>query len=161
MKLVGSLILLVLFILAVRRARWAYLMFVVLGLLYFPASAGFSGHPKRCELMFDLPLAVQSLSNYGHMICFFIFFLLTTRQFVSSGWRSLGWSLVLTMAMGASVEIAEGLSGAHHCKTVDLIPDLIGALLGLFVVALGRTIASARLNRRNLKNGADAIYTAE
>lgn len=122
-------------------------MFVVLGLLYFPASMGFRVEPKRCALTFDLPLAVQSLSNYGHIVSFFIFFLLTTAQFRSPGWRSLGWSLLVTMAMGVAVEIAEGLSGAHNCKTLDLIPDLIGAMLGLLVVVLGRTITG------NVENG--------
>jgi hypothetical protein len=153
MKLFGFLIFLVLAILAMRGARWAYALFVILGLLYFPASTGFRVDPKPCDLMLDLPLAVQSLSNYPHIILFFFFFLMTTRQFRSSGWRSLGWSIGLTMAMGAAVEIAEGPSGNHHCKTLDLIPDFLGALLGLMVVVLGGMIASAKLSRRNSDNG--------
>jgi VanZ family protein len=152
MKLFVFLIFLVLGILAMRRARWAYAAFVILGLLYFPASMGFRVEPKPCDLAVDLPLAVHSLSNYGHIVLFFIFFLITTRQFRLSGWASLGWSIGLTMAMGVAVEIAEGLTGAHHCKTGDLIPDFVGALLGLIVVVLGGTIASARLSRRNNDN---------
>ncbi|MEO5772532.1 MAG: hypothetical protein ABIQ32_00255 [Sphingomicrobium sp.] len=147
MKLFGFLIFLVLGILAFRRARWAYVAFVILGLLYFPASLGFRLDPKPCELTFDGPLAVQSLTNYGHIINFFIFFLLTARQFRSPGWRSLAWSIALTMAMGVAVEVAEGISGAHHCKTVDLIPDFMGALLGLLAVVLTAMFARAKLTR--------------
>jgi hypothetical protein len=50
------------------------------------------------------------------------------------------------MAMGAAVEIAEGLSGAHHCKTIDLIPDFIGASLGVMIVLLGGMIARMLFN---------------
>ena len=74
---------------------------------------------------------------------------MTTRQFRSSGWRSWGLSFGLTTAMGISVEIAEGLSGHHHCKAIDLIPNFIGTLLGLMVVVL----ASATLGRRRGGNG--------
>ena len=128
-------------------------MFVILGLLYFPASSGFRVDPKPCDLALDLPLAIQSLSNYGHIIIFSFFFLMTTRQFRLSGWRPWGWSIGLTMAMGAAVEIAEGLSGVHHCKTVDLIPDFMGALLGLMLIILGGMVAGAMLSRRKGDNG--------
>ena len=139
MKLLGILLIWGLAIAAIRGARWAYVAFVVLGLLYFPAITGFRVDPKPCDLALDAPLAVQSLSNYGHIILFFFFFLMTARQFRSSGWSSLAWSVGLTMAMGAAVEVAEGLSGAHHCKASDLVPDLMGALLGLLVVVVAGT----------------------
>src|SRR4051794_26429401 len=154
MKLFAALIFLVLAILALRRARWAYAAFVILGLLYFPASNGFRVDPKPCDLRFDLPLAILSLSNYAHILLFSLVFLMTTKQFRLSGWRPFGWSIGLTMAMGAAVEIAEGLSGAHHCKAIDLIPDFVGALLGLMVVVVGGAIASATLGRRKGDNGA-------
>lgn len=149
MKLVGFLIFFALAIRAVRGARWAYVVFVILGLLYFPASMGFRLEPRACDLAVDLPLAIQSLSNYGHIVLHFLFFLMTTRQFRSSGWRSWGWAFALTTAMGIAVEIAEGLSGHHHCKAIDLIPNFIGTLLGLMVVVL----ASATLGRRRAGNG--------
>ena len=41
MKLFVFLVFLVLGILAMRRARWTYAAFVILGLLYFPARMGF------------------------------------------------------------------------------------------------------------------------
>lgn len=153
MNLFGILMFLVLAVLAMRGARWAYAAFVVLLLLYFPWSRGFHLDPHRCDLTVDLPLALQSLSNFAHITMFSIFFLMTMGQLRMAGWQRFGWSIALTLAMGAAVEIAEGLSGAHHCKTVDLIPDLMGALLGLMVVFLGGMIASAKLSRGNGDNG--------
>jgi VanZ family protein len=153
MKLLGFLLIWALAIPAMRGTRWAYVAFVVLSLLYFPASRGFRVDPHRCDLTVDLPLAVQSLSNYGHIIPFSIFFLMTTMQLRMSGWQRFGWSIGLTMAMGAAVEIAEGLSGAHHCKAIDLIPDFIGVLLGLGIIVLAGIIAGAKVSRRNGDNG--------
>jgi hypothetical protein len=149
MKLVGALIFLMLAILALRGTRWAYVAFIILGLLYFPAIMGFRIDPHPCDLTFNTPVFVQSLSNYGHIILFSVFSLMTTRQLRMSGWQRFGCSIALTMAMGAAVEIAQGLSGTHHCKTIDLVPDFIGALLGVIVVVLAGMIASAKLSRRN------------
>jgi hypothetical protein len=154
MKLLGFLLIWALAIPAVRGARWAYIAFVVLGLLYLPASTGFSVDPKRCDLTLDLRLAVQSLSNFPHIVLFFLFFLITTRQFRLSRWPLLGWSIGLTMAMGAGVEIAEGLSGEHHCKAVDLIPDFIGAVLGVMVLVLIGILARTNVTNHNGGNGA-------
>ena len=149
MKLIAGLLFFALAILAIRGARWAYAGFALWILLQFPASVGFRLHPKACYLTVNPPLALYSLSNYPHMILFGIFFIVTALHFRLSSWRSLAWAIGLTVAMGAAMEIAQGLSGTHHCKASDLIPDFVGALVGLIVVILGRTIASARLSRRN------------
>ena len=149
MKLLIFIPFLLLGILAIRRIRWAYVAFVVFGLLYFPASVRFRVDPKRCDLTFDLTAAVQSLSNFGHIISFFVFFLITAAQFRQRGWQSLVWSMALTMAMGVAVELAEGLSGAHNCKTLDLIPDFAGALLGLIILLLGRKLAKVWQTRHS------------
>jgi VanZ family protein len=132
--------------------RWAYAAFVVLGLLYLPASEGFHLHPQRCDPALNIPVLFHSLSNYAHIVLFAFFFVVTARQFRSSGWRSVGWSIGLTMAMGAAVEIVEGLSGAHHCKASDLVPDFIGAMLGVMVVVLAGKLATLRLRRRSDDN---------
>lgn len=145
MKLFVSLLFFALAILAIRGARWAYAGVALWVLLQFPASVGFRLHPKACYMTVNPPLALYSLSNYPHMILFGIFFTVTTLHFRLSSWRSLAWAIGLTVAMGAAMEIAQGLSGTHHCKAIDLIPDFVGALVGLLVVLLGRTIASASL----------------
>jgi hypothetical protein len=147
MKLIAGLLFFAFAILAIRGSRRAYAGFVMFILLQFPASAGFQMHPKACYLAVNPQLALSSLSNYPHMILFGIFFLVTAIHFRLSGWRSLALAIGLTVAMGAGMEIAQGLSGTHHCKAIDLIPDLVGALFGLAVFLVGRTIASARLRR--------------
>lgn len=38
-------------ILFLRGVRWAYIAFVMPGLLYFPASVGFRLQPQPCELI--------------------------------------------------------------------------------------------------------------
>jgi VanZ family protein len=116
-------------------------------LLHAPASIGFQMHPKACYLTVNLPLALASLSNYPHMILFGIFFVVTALHFRLSGLQPLAWAIGATVAMGAGMEIAQGLSGTHHCKAIDLTPDFIGAMLGLLIVVLGRTIANARRAR--------------
>jgi VanZ family protein len=152
-KLLGSLLVWAFAIPALWRVRWAYIVFVVLGLLYLPATTGFQVNPQRCDLTFNTPVLIQSLTNYPHIILFSFFFLVTMRQFHLSDWRSWAWSVGLTMAMGAALEIAEALSGLHHCKTVDLVPDFIGALLGVIIAILARRVASSRRSRRNGNNG--------
>ena len=143
MKLIGFLIFLLLAFLAVRGSRWAYLGFALMIPLSFFAFAGFRLDPMSCELTFDARHAMLSVTNYGHILVFAFFFLVTTKHFRFSGWPSLGWAVGLTMAMGAAMELAQGLSGIHHCKAVDLIPDFVGVLAGLMLVILGGAIADA------------------
>jgi hypothetical protein len=153
MNLIANLLFFALAVLAIRGARWAYVALAMWILLHPPASMGFRMHPKACDLTVNLPLALQSLSNYPHMILFCIFSLVTTMHFHFSGWRSLAWPIGLTVAMGAGMEIAQGLSGTHHCKAIDLIPDFIGALLGVLVTILGGIIAGTTLSGHNGDNG--------
>jgi hypothetical protein len=37
---------------------------------------------------------------------------------------------VMTLAMGALVEVAEGVTGSGNCRLPDLLPDALGAALG-------------------------------
>src|SRR5438105_14689589 len=62
--------------LAFRPSRWAYFTFVALGVLFFPARVGFHFHPQPCECALSVPLALFSLTNYGHLVPFTIFFLM-------------------------------------------------------------------------------------
>lgn len=149
MKLWGSLLVWAFAIPALWRVRWAYIVFVLLGLLYLPATTGFRFDPQRCDLALDAPVLIHSLSNYPHIVLFMFFCVVTARQFRSLDWQSLGWSIGLTMAMGVGIEMAEGLSGLHHCKASDLVPDFIGALLGAIVAIMVERVASANRNPRN------------
>jgi len=64
----ASIMRLALGILSLRGARWSYVAFVVLGLLYFPMKVGFRPEPHPCELTFDISLSIYSLTNYPHIV---------------------------------------------------------------------------------------------
>ena len=102
MKLFVFLLFLVLGILSLRGARWAYITFVVLGLLYFPVSVGFRLDPQPCELTFDMLLAIHSLTNYKHIVLFVLFFLMTSAQFRMSNWLAFAWALTALTMGGVS-----------------------------------------------------------
>jgi hypothetical protein len=92
MKLVAFIGFLALGILALRGRRWAYISYVVLGLLYFPVSAGFRLNPQPCELVPNITLAVYSLRNYRHIVLFVWFFLMTSAQFRMTRWSGYAWA---------------------------------------------------------------------
>jgi hypothetical protein len=140
MKLLVFVGFLVLGILAARGARWAYITFVVLGLLYFPASVGFHLHPHPCEGVPNMDLALYSLGNYAHIVLFVLFFIMTSAQFNMSHWSGFIRAAAACVAMGILVEVAQGVSGAHHCRSRDLIPDAAGILIGAGIVLLWNRI---------------------
>ena len=121
-------------ILSLRGLRWAYVAFIVLGLLYFPIKVGFRFDPHPCELMFGGRLAIHSLTNFPHIVLFALGFILTAAQFQLSKWSSFLWSAGLIVLIGAMVEILQGITGQGHCRARDLIPDLAGALIGALIV---------------------------
>jgi hypothetical protein len=123
-------------ILAARGTRWAYITFVVLGILYLPASIGFHLHPQPCEGLPDMALAVYSLGNYRHIVLFALFFIMTSAQFNVSRWSGFMWAVAACIVMGILVELAEGITGGGHCRTRDLIPDMAGILIGAGIVSL-------------------------
>jgi hypothetical protein len=136
MKYLVFLIFIVLAILSMRRVRWAYITFVVLGLFYFPASVGFRLNPQPCQLAFDMPLAIHSLTNYAHIVLFALFFLMTSAQFQISNWQGFAWAALAAVTMGVLVELAQGLTGNGHCRSRDMIPDTAGIMLGAVIVLL-------------------------
>jgi VanZ family protein len=123
-------------LLALRGVRWAYAAFVALGLFYFPAKVGFRLAPRPCQLAFDIPLAVHSLTNYAHVVLFALFFVMTSAQFRPSDRRAFFWSAAATLVMGALVEVAQGVTGEGNCRLRDLIPDSVGILVGSIIVLL-------------------------
>ena len=123
--------------LAFRPTRWAYFTFVALGVLFFPARVGFHFHPQPCECALNVPLALFSLTNYGHLVRFTIFFLMTSVQMRGARFRTqLLLATGAVMAMGIYVELAEGFTGEGHCRLRDLVPDLAGAIVGAVILTL-------------------------
>ena len=131
-----ALAILVFGVLALRGVRWAYAAFVLLGLLYFPAKVGFRPEPRPCQLVFDLPLTVHSLTNFPHIVLFALFVVMTSAQFRKWDRVTFAWAAAAALTMGALVEAAQGLTGEGHCRLRDLIPDAAGVLLGSAVVLL-------------------------
>lgn len=127
---------LVLGLLALRGVRWAYVAFVALGLLYFPAKVGFRVDPRPCQLAFDIPLALHSLTNYAHVVLFALLFVMTSAQFRRSNRAAFAWSAAATIVMGALVELAQGVTGEGNCRLRDMIPDTAGVLVGFIIVLL-------------------------
>ena len=134
MKLLVYLGFLALGILSMRGVRWAYITFVVLGLLYFPASMSFRLNPQPCELTPNMALAIYSLTNYAHIVLFALFFLMTSAQFRMPHWSAFAWAATAAIIMGVLVELAEGITGKGHCRLRDLIPDTVGIVIGSGIV---------------------------
>jgi hypothetical protein len=122
----------VLAVLALRGVRAAYVAFMALGLLYFPARVGFRLHPRACETALDARLAALSLGNHPHIVLFALCYVLSLPQFRGPRrWLCAG---AATLVMGALVELAEGITGQGHCRLRDLVPDATGAALGALVM---------------------------
>lgn len=136
MRVVAYLGFVALGILSLLGKRWAYVTFVILGLLYFPVSVGFRLNPRPCELALNIPLAIYSLGNYAHIVLFFLFFLMSSAQFRMLHWSGYAWAALASIVMGTLIEIAEGIGGNHHCRLRDLVPDAAGILLGAGIVFL-------------------------
>jgi hypothetical protein len=130
---VGAGVLALLALLALRGKRWAYLAFVVLGLLYFPAQTHFRVHVPKCEqLIPTMRLVVLSLHNYAYIALFAGFYWVSWVQFR----KRVIWALLATLLVGALVEVAEGMTGRGHCRVRDLVPDAAGALGAALLLAV-------------------------
>lgn len=154
---VGAGVLALLALITLRGKRWAYLAFVVLGLLYFPAQTHFHVHVPKCEqILPTIQVLVLSLQNYAYIALFAGFYWLSWVQFQRADARVV-WALLATLLVAALVEIAEGMTGGGrgqvHCRVRDLAPDVAGALGAALLLAvwarLRRKPAYVRLVRRH------------
>jgi len=135
----------VLGVMAFRGVRWAYFAFIVLGALFFPARVAFHFDPKPCDCALNVPLALFSLKNYGHVVLFTIFFLMTSVQARRYPARiQYLVSLGAVWAFGIYVELAEGFTGKGHCRLRDLVPDTAGAVIGAILLLIWSRFRTAR-----------------
>ena len=133
---VGAVILALLALIALRGKRWAYLAFVVLGLLYLPAQVNFRVHAPKCQQVIPtMQVVVLSLQNYALVALFAGFCWMSWVQFRRSKARVV-WAVLATVLAGALVEIAEGMTGLGSCRVRDLVPAAAGALGAALVLAL-------------------------
>ena len=135
-------------ILALRGVRWAYVSFILLGLAYFPLKVGFRLDPHPCQLRFGVDLALHSLTNFPHIVLFAVFFLISYVHFaVRRSPRPMLTAAVISLVMGALVEIAQGVTDTGNCDSSDLIPDSAGILVGATLIVITRPLV-AKLSRR-------------
>ena len=125
----------ILAIFALRGARWAYVVFLLLGLFWIPGRTGFHLHRPPCHLELTLDLALYSMRKYKHIFFFGMFFLMTYAQMPRARYALL-WAALATMAMGVLVELEEGATGTGTCNVRDLVPDAAGALLAAVIATL-------------------------
>lgn len=135
-------VLLVLAGFALRGQRWAYAAFIATGLTSFAARTGFRLLPQPCELAVGLQWVLVSFTNYWHIVIFTLFFILSHAQVRSRGVQGFLWAAATTLLMGAVLEMAQALTGSGHCRLRDLIPDTVGAVLGMFLVLLWQRVAT-------------------
>lgn len=136
LTLIGILVWIALAVFALRGARWAYIIFLLLGLFWIPGSAGFHLHHPDCEGLVSFDLALFSLTNYKHIFLFGMFFLMTRVQ-LGRAPHALLLAVAATIAMGVLIELEEGATN-RHCRLRDLAPDTVGALLGAVVFHVWR-----------------------
>jgi len=127
----------VLFAFALRGARWAYAIFVVLAFVWIPARTGFHLHRPPCEIRFTFDLALNSLMKYKHISLWAAFFLMTWVQFRRRRYALL-IAAIATIATGILIELEEGATGTGMCRATDLLPDGAGALIGAVIATLWR-----------------------
>ena len=134
---IGIVAWLVLFVLALRGARWAYAIFVILAFVWIPARTGFHLHPPPCQMQFTLDLVLGSIIKYKHISLWAAFFLMTWVQFRRRPYALL-IAAVATLAVGILIELEEGATGTGNCRATDLLPDLTGALIGTVIATIWR-----------------------
>ena len=133
----------ILFALALWGFRWAFVAYVVAALSWMFVDSGFTLHAPQCEWPITLQGAALSMTKFGHILLFGLFFVITIRQFKTVDRRSILISILATVLMGFIVELEEGMTGAGNCRMRDLVPDAAGALIAAAVIA-----AMDRVRRR-------------
>lgn len=128
---------LILLVFALRGARWAYSIFLLLAFLWIPARTGFHLHRPPCQMQFSSQLVLSSLTKYKHIVLWTVFFVMTWVQLRKTK-HVLVVAAAATIALGVLIELEEGATGTGMCKATDLLPDALGALLGAVVIRFWR-----------------------
>lgn len=136
MEILVYLVFLILIILSLLGKRWAYVATIILGILFFLFRVHFQLAPTACQLAFDIPLAIYSLTNYKHIFLFSVFFIMTRRQIKKDGYKAFIIAALATLAFGLIVEFLEGATDDGHCRMRDLVPDFAGVLVGEMIFFL-------------------------
>ena len=151
---IGLGVLAVLALFALRGKRWAYVSFIALGLLYYPAQAHFQLHAPKCEQILPaVQQLVPLLQNFLYLGLFAGFYWMSWVQLRDTNARGF-WALAVTVLVAALFEIADGMTAVvavaktarHakavavaaplHCRVQDLVPAIAGALGAMVLLAI-------------------------
>ena len=100
-----------------------------------PARTGFHLSIPHCDTALSFTNIGLSLTKVPHVVLFALFFFVTALQFDRLNRRALTWSIVATAALGLLVELEEGATRTGNCRLTDVLPDVVGALIGTVVLA--------------------------
>ena len=140
----------VLAVFALRGARWAYAIFIILAFVWIPARTGFHFHRPACNLQLSVDLALFSMTKYKHIFLFGMFFLMTRVQLGRTRYAVV-IATTATIVVGILIEIEETATRTGSCNLRDLVPDAAGALIGEVIWRIWR--------RRGMPRPTDAART--
>jgi glycopeptide antibiotics resistance protein len=126
------------------RVRFAYVAFVVLGVLWMPARASFRFAPAACESALSLALAAHSMTNYKHIFLFAMFAIMTLAQFATNDHWRFAKMVALALGMTIVVEGEQALLGMGHCRVRDIVPNAAGTLIGACTIEVIRAARKSR-----------------
>jgi hypothetical protein len=98
---------------------------------------GFRFDPQPCEIVTSARYVLSSITNYGHIGRFAVFFAMSVAQAghgLRPTARGFAFAAIAGVTMGVLVELAEGVTGRGNCRLRDLIPDSAGMALGALAV---------------------------
>lgn len=133
----------VLAVFALRDARWAYAVFIILAFVWIPARTGFHFHRPNCNLQLTIDLALFAASKYKHIFLFGMFYLMTRVQLGRMRY-AMPIAFAATIAVGMLIELEETLTRTGNCNLRDLVPDVIGAVIGEVVWRIWQGRGTAR-----------------
>jgi hypothetical protein len=136
MQIASRVLLFLLFALALWGFRAAYIGYVIAALSWMIVQNGVELHQPKCEWPITLDGAALSMTKFGHILLFGLFFVITVRQFRRFDRPAVLLSILATLVMGLLVELIEGATGAGNCRMRDLVPDVAGALIAAAFVGL-------------------------
>ncbi len=135
-------------ILLVKLARWLpIVILIIMALLFEPIRSGFVISNQSCELMTNWESVQNSVFNYRHVISYGILCLVAAATFRQN--RVLK-AIIAIFLFSVLLEIEQSFFVTGHCRSRDLIPNLLG--IGLAAAIFGVGIKYQGWMRRSKSN---------
>ena len=144
MRTVLQILLLPLLALALWRRRWAYIAFIVLSLMMIPLRTGFRLVRPSCDLTPMPSQLAQSVGNVPHIVIFALLYIVSAIQFRGRNVARFMWPAVIAFGFGIVLELEQGATRTGNCDLQDLVPNTIGIIFGMILVALWQRVLPRR-----------------